>query len=107
MNTPRILITAATGKTGTPAIKELRQQGIAVRAMAHKMDERAAALTELGAEVVVAKSIFPTCTHWGNYRIEASNDEITAVLPYDSDNHPTPIGQSLLNALDSNSYGFW
>ncbi len=38
MNTPRILITAATGKTGTPAIKELRQQGIAVRAMAHKKE---------------------------------------------------------------------
>ncbi len=37
----------ATGKTGTPAIKELRQQGIAVRAMAYKKDERAAALTEL------------------------------------------------------------
>ena len=54
MNTPRILITGATGKTGTPAIKELRQQGIAVRAMAYKKDERAAALTELGAEVVVA-----------------------------------------------------
>ncbi len=54
MNTPRILITGATGKTGTPAIKELRQQGIAVRAMASKKDERAAALTELGAEVVVA-----------------------------------------------------
>jgi len=53
-NTPRILITGATGKTGTPAIKELRQQGIAVRAMASKKDERADALTELGAEVVVA-----------------------------------------------------
>ncbi len=46
MNTPRILITGATGKTETPAIKELRQQGIAVRAMASKKDERAAALTE-------------------------------------------------------------
>ncbi len=48
MNTPRILITGATGKTETPAIKELRQQGIAVRAMATKKDERAAALTEPG-----------------------------------------------------------
>ncbi len=48
MNTPQILITGATGKTGTPAIKELRQQGIAVRAMASKKDERTAALTELG-----------------------------------------------------------
>ncbi len=43
MNTPRILITGATGKTGTPTIKELRRQGIAVRAMVSKKDERAAA----------------------------------------------------------------
>ena len=57
MNTPRILITGATGKTGTPVIKELRQQGIAVRAMASKDDERAAALTELGAEVVVCFTV--------------------------------------------------
>lgn len=53
-------------------------------------------------KTTATESIFPTCTHWGNYRIEVSKDEITAVLPYDSDNHPTPIGQSLLNALDSN-----
>ncbi len=41
MTKPLILITGATGKTGTPAIQELRQQGIAVRAMAHEKDERA------------------------------------------------------------------
>ena len=56
MNTPRILITGATGKTGTPAIKELRQQGIAVRAMAYKKDERAAALMELG---VISRPMAP------------------------------------------------
>jgi biotin/methionine sulfoxide reductase len=42
----------------------------------------------------------PTCTHWGNYRIESDGHRISAVLPYDTDTEPTPIGQSLLNALD-------
>jgi biotin/methionine sulfoxide reductase len=44
--------------------------------------------------------ITPTCTHWGNYRIESDGTAITAVHPYDVDTEPTPIGQSLLNALD-------
>ena len=42
----------------------------------------------------------PTCTHWGNYRIESDGHDITAVHPYAVDTEPTPIGQSLLNALD-------
>ena len=46
------------------------------------------------------KKIVPTSTHWGNYRIETDGDTITAVHPYEVDSEPTPIGQSLLNALD-------
>ncbi|MFK8047042.1 MAG: molybdopterin-dependent oxidoreductase [Halioglobus sp.] len=46
------------------------------------------------------KQISPTCTHWGNYRIESDGRDITAVHPYEVDAEPTPIGQSLLNALD-------
>ncbi|MFK7733797.1 MAG: molybdopterin-dependent oxidoreductase [Pseudomonadales bacterium] len=45
--------------------------------------------------------ITPTCTHWGNYRIESDGESILAVHPYDADTEPTAIGQSLLNALDS------
>jgi len=42
----------------------------------------------------------PTCTHWGNYLIESDGETILAVHPYEVDAEPTPIGQSLLNALD-------
>lgn len=42
----------------------------------------------------------PTCTHWGNYRIESDGCNIVAVHPYAVDTEPTPIGQSLLDALN-------
>jgi biotin/methionine sulfoxide reductase len=44
----------------------------------------------------------PTCTHWGNYRIEHRGDEILAVHPYEIDRFPTRIGQSLRNSQDAN-----
>lgn len=44
----------------------------------------------------------PTCTHWGNYRVGARGNELVSVTPYEADPDPTPIGQSLLNALDPN-----
>jgi biotin/methionine sulfoxide reductase len=46
------------------------------------------------------KQLIPTSTHWGNYRIEVDNGRIKAVHPYEEDKNPTPIGQSLLDALD-------
>ena len=42
----------------------------------------------------------PTCTHWGNYLVEADRTGITAIHPYAEDSEPTPIGQSLLDSLD-------
>ena len=42
----------------------------------------------------------PTCTHWGNYRVSSEEGKLTAVEPYPVDLEPTPIGQSLLDALD-------
>lgn len=42
----------------------------------------------------------PTSTHWGNYRVESDGKKILAVEPYAVDKEPTPIGQSLLDALD-------
>src|SRR5210317_956335 len=44
--------------------------------------------------------LIPTCSHWGNYLVEAEGDAIVAVHPVDEDPNPSPIGQSLLNALD-------
>ncbi len=45
--------------------------------------------------------LVPVSSHWGNYLAEVAQDELVAIHPYASDPDPTPIGQSLLNATDS------
>jgi len=47
------LITGATGKTGANAVRELRNDGLSVRALVHANDGRADVLADLGADVVV------------------------------------------------------
>jgi uncharacterized protein YbjT (DUF2867 family) len=47
-----ILVTAATGDTGRPTVKELLRKGFKVRALAHREDDRSKALAALGAQVV-------------------------------------------------------
>lgn len=54
MAKPRILVTAATGKTGSLVVAELLKAGYPVRAMVHREDIRASRLKSLGAEIVVA-----------------------------------------------------
>jgi uncharacterized protein YbjT (DUF2867 family) len=49
---PLFLITAATGNTGVPTVKNLLDAGHRVRAFVHGLDERSDALAALGAEVV-------------------------------------------------------
>ena len=51
---PRVLVTGATGKTGTIVLAELLRAGYRVRAMVHREDERSARLSAMGAEVAVA-----------------------------------------------------
>jgi uncharacterized protein YbjT (DUF2867 family) len=51
---PKILITGATGRTGSVVVSLLREEGWPVRALVHANDSRRAALERLGAEVVVA-----------------------------------------------------
>src|SRR5258708_13962069 len=46
------LIMGATGNTGTPTVKLLRDAGQRVRTLVHDIDERSKSLEELGAEVV-------------------------------------------------------
>jgi NAD(P)H dehydrogenase (quinone) len=53
MAAEKFLVTGATGETGRPAVHKLLALGHQVRAMAHKEDERAQALRDLGAEVIV------------------------------------------------------
>src|SRR5215510_15505070 len=51
---PRILVTGATGKTGSVVVSELLTTGYPVRALMHREDGRSAGLKALGAEIAVA-----------------------------------------------------
>ncbi len=53
MTKPLILVTGATGKTGTPVIDQLVERGYPVRAFVHRLADRSSHLSDLGAEVVV------------------------------------------------------
>ena len=52
MSHPKILVTGATGKTGTPVVRQLLELGYPVRALARVRDPRSTRLEELGAEVI-------------------------------------------------------
>jgi len=54
MPKPRILVTGATGKTGSVVVAELLQAGYPVRAMVHRQDGRTVRLKAQGAEIAVA-----------------------------------------------------
>ena len=49
----KVLVTGATGPSGSNAVKRLLELNIPVRAMVHTLDERSTALSAQGAEVVV------------------------------------------------------
>jgi uncharacterized protein YbjT (DUF2867 family) len=51
---PRILVTGATGKTGSLVVAELLKAGYPVRAMVHREDGRSGRLQAQGAEIAVA-----------------------------------------------------
>lgn len=53
MSKPKILVTAATGHTGAPTVKELIAQGFPVRALVRRQDARSEALRQAGAELIV------------------------------------------------------
>ena len=46
------LISGATGATGSKTVEFLLEAGVKVRAYVHRQDERSAALSALGAELV-------------------------------------------------------
>jgi NAD(P)H dehydrogenase (quinone) len=51
-STDLFLVTGAGGKTGAHTVRLLREEGLRVRALVHTLDDRAARLSEQGAEVV-------------------------------------------------------
>ena len=52
MNKPKMLVTAATGKTGAATARMLLSQGYPVRALVHRSDARSEALRTAGAEII-------------------------------------------------------
>ena len=48
MSNPTILVTGATGKTGSAVVEQLLERGYAVRALARRHDDRSARLETLG-----------------------------------------------------------
>ncbi len=54
MSKPRMVVTGATGKTGSVVVNELLKAGYPVRAMVHREDDRSARLRAQGAEIVIA-----------------------------------------------------
>lgn len=60
MSGPLILVTGATGKTGSAVVTQLRARDARVRALVSRHDARSARLHALGAEVVVADLFDPT-----------------------------------------------
>jgi NAD(P)H dehydrogenase (quinone) len=51
---PKILVTGATGKTGSLVVAELLKAGYPVRAMVHREDARSGRLKAQGVEIAVA-----------------------------------------------------
>ena len=51
---PRIIVTGATGKTGSVVVTDLLKAGYPVRALVHREDGRSARLEARGAEIAVA-----------------------------------------------------
>lgn len=54
MSQPKVLVTGATGKTGSAVVDVLLSKGVPVRALVHQQDIRSRHLQSRGAEVVVA-----------------------------------------------------
>lgn len=59
MTTPKILVTGATGKTGTAVVQELRKHDWPVRALVSRLDARSERLRKMGAEIAVADMYDP------------------------------------------------
>jgi uncharacterized protein YbjT (DUF2867 family) len=59
MDKPKVLVTGATGRTGSAVVAELRKRDWPVRALVSREDARSEALRKLGAETVVADMYDP------------------------------------------------
>ncbi|TPG40515.1 NAD-dependent epimerase/dehydratase family protein [Sphingomonas koreensis] len=56
---PKILVTGATGKTGSAVVALLRQRDVPIRAVVRRRDDRSRALEAQGVEVAIADPLDP------------------------------------------------
>lgn len=59
MTKPKLLVTGATGKTGSAVVRQLREKNFPVRALVRKHDARSEKLRQCGAETVIADMFDP------------------------------------------------
>jgi len=55
----KFLVTGATGDTGGYTVEQFLERGHAVRALAHREDDRSKRLEKMGAEVVIGDFLNP------------------------------------------------
>ena len=78
----KFLVTGATGDTGGYTVEQLVERGHAVRALAHREDDRSKRLGKMGAEVVIGDFLkfndvraamrgFPMSASWNRNRLAA------------------------------------
>ena len=51
----------------------------------------------------INKETFLTATHWGVYRAEVCDGELTGMKPFEEDPDPSPIGNGMVDAINSPS----
>ena len=68
---PRMLVTAATGKTGTAVTRQLLEKGYPVTALVRREDTRSAALAKAGATIVIGDLIEPDETYGRPCRVSS------------------------------------
>ncbi|WP_127115867.1 molybdopterin-dependent oxidoreductase [Shimia sediminis] len=44
-----------------------------------------------------------TSTHWGAYRVKVEDERVTALLPFEEDPDPSPIGQGIVSAMQDDT----
>ena len=77
MTQNRFLVTGATGDTGGYTVEQLLERGHAVRALAHREDDRSKRLEKMGAEVVIGD--FLKFNDLQNGILAGTNDVVTKI----------------------------